>query len=203
MSGRFSLKRAVEGSYGNYHGLNPYDPGANPKRPNGYNGVLNWTHLFSPTTLLEARASYSRAKVLFDTPNFGTTDFTTQLGIQGFGPGVSDVYPSYPVMNITGFTGLPQGFLLNYTSNNFEYTANYTMIRGRHTFKMGETYRSWQQNLTTSGQGSGTFNYTGTYTNNPANLANTGAGLGGFPFGDSLLRQPLCASWLVLSAAAE
>ena len=74
----------------------------------------------------------------------------------------------------------PQGFLLNYTSNNFEYTANYTMVRGRHTFKMGETYRSWQQNLTTSGQGSGTFNYTGTYTNNPANLANTGGGLADF-----------------------
>ena len=183
VSGRFSLKRAVEGSFGNYHGLNPYDPGANPKRPNGYNGVLNWTHLFSPTTLLEARASYSRAKVLFDTPNFGTTDYTTQLGIQGFGPGVSDVYPSYPMMNITGFTGLPQGFLLNYTSNNFEYTANFTMIRGRHTFKMGETYRSWQQNLTTSGQGSGTFNYTGSYTNNPANLTNTGAGLADFLLG--------------------
>ncbi len=183
VSGRFSLKRAVEESFGNYHGLNPYDPGANPKRPNGYNGVINWTHLFSPTSLLEARASYSRAKVLFDTPNFGTVDYTTQLGIQGFGPGVSDIYPSYPVMSITGFTGLPQGFLLNYTSNNFEYTANYTMIRGRHTFKMGETYRSWQQNLTTSGQGSGTFNYTGSYTNNPANLANTGAGLADFLLG--------------------
>src|SRR5713101_2411636 len=183
LSARFSTKRALEGSYGNYHGLNPYDPGANPKTPNGYNGVLNWTHLFSPTNLLEARFAYSRSHVLFDTPNFGQTDFTTQLGIQGFGPGVSDVYPSYPVMNITGFTGLPQGFLLNYTSNNFEYTANYTMVRGRHTFKMGETYRSWQQNLTTSGQGSGTFNYTGTYTNNPANLANTGAGLADFLLG--------------------
>jgi len=189
VSGRFSAKRAVEGSFGNYHGLNPFDPGANPKRPDGYNGVLNWTHLFSPTTLVETRASYSRAKVLFDTPNFGTTDFTTQLGIQGFGPGVSDKYPTYPVMNIAGFTGLPQGFLLNYTSNNFEYTANFTMIRGRHTFKMGETYRSWQQNLTTSGQGSGTFNYTGSYTNNPANLANTGAGIGDF-----LLGVPFSAS---------
>jgi hypothetical protein len=183
ISGRFSAKRAVDGSYGPYHGLNPFDPGSNPKRPNGYNSVLNWTHLFGPASLLEARASYSRAKVLFDTPNFGTTDFTTQLGIQGFGPGVSDIYPSYPVMSISGFTGLPQGFLLNYTSNNFEYTANYTMIRGRHTFKMGETYRSWQQNLTTSGQGSGTFAYTGVYSNNPANLANTGAGLADFILG--------------------
>ena len=183
LSARFSFTRANEGSYGAYHGLNPYDPGANPKHPNGYNSVANWTHIFNPTNVLEARFSFSRAKVVFDTPNFGATDFTTQLGIQGFGKGISDVYPSYPVMNISGFTGLPQGFLLNYTSNNFEYTANYTMIRGRHTFKMGETYRSWQQNLTTSGQGSGTFNYSGNYTNNPSNPSISGAGLADFILG--------------------
>ena len=180
LSGRFSFTRSTEGSYGPYHGLNQYDPGANPKHPNGYNSVLNWTHLFNSTNLLEARFSYSRAHVLFDTPNFGTTDFTSQLGIQGFGPGVSDLYPSYPSMGISGFTGLPQGFLLNYTSNNFEYTANYTLVRGKHTFKMGETYRSWQQNLTTSGGGSGSFSYSGNYTNNPANPSNTGAGLADF-----------------------
>lgn len=189
LSARFSETRAVEGSFGSYHGLNVYDPGANPKNPNGYNAVASWTHILSPTNLLETRFAYSRAKVVFDTPNFGTTDFTTQLGIQGFGKGVSDIYPSYPVMNITGFTGLPQGFLLNYTSNNFEYTANYSAVRGRHTFKMGETYRAWQQNLTTSGQGSGTFNYTGNYTQNPANPSNTGAGLADF-----ILSVPTSAS---------
>lgn len=183
LSGRFSFTRANEGSYGSYHGLNPYDPGANPKHPNGYNSVLNWTHLFNPTNLFEGRFSFSRAHVLFDTPNYGTTDYTTQLGIQGFGKGVSDVYPSYPTISISGFSGLPKGFLLNYTSNNFEYTANYTMVRGRHTFKLGETYRAWQQNLTTSGSGSGEFSFTGNYTNNPANPSNTGAGLADFMLG--------------------
>jgi hypothetical protein len=183
LSARFSFTRENQGSYGPYHGLNRYDPGANPKHPNSYNSVLNWTHIFNPTNLLEGRFSFSRAHVLFDTPNFGSIDYTTQLGIQGFGKGVSDLYPSYPSMSISGFTGLPQGFLLNYTSNNFEYTANYTMVRGRHTFKMGETYRAWQQNLTTSGQGSGSFSYTGNYTNNPALPANTGAGLADFILG--------------------
>jgi Carboxypeptidase regulatory-like domain/TonB dependent receptor len=181
--GRFSFTRANEGSLGPYNGLNQYDPGANPKHPNGYNSVVSWNHIFSPTNLLETRFTFSRAKVLFDTPNFGTIDYTTQLGIQGFGHGISDVYPSYPVMSISGMTGLPQGFLLNYTSNNFEYTANYTMIRGRHTFKMGETWRAWQQNLTTSGQGSGTFSFNGSYTNNPANPSNTGQGLADFLLG--------------------
>lgn len=183
LSGRLSETREFDGSYGPYHGLNQYDPGANPKTPISYNSVLNWTHIFNPTNLLEARASYSRAHVLFDTPNYGTTDYTSQLGIQGFGPGISDIYPSYPQMSISGFTGLPQGFLLNYISNNYEYTANYTMVRGRHTFKMGETYRVWQQNLTTSGQGSGSFSFTGTYTNNPQNPATSGSGLADFVLG--------------------
>ncbi|MBO0862650.1 MAG: hypothetical protein J2P21_29950, partial [Chloracidobacterium sp.] len=174
---------------GPYNGLNPFDPGANPKTPNSYNSVFNYTHVFNPKNLIEGRFSWSRAFVEFNTPNFGTTDYTSELGIQGFGPGVSDIYPSYPVMNIAGFTGLPQGFLLNYTSNNYEYTANFTSIRGRHTFKMGDTYRQWFQDLTTSGQGSGTFNYTGNYTNNPALPSNTGAG-----FADFLLGIPTSAS---------
>lgn len=189
LSGRLSFTRATEGSIGPYHGLNQYDPGANPKTPNGYNAVVNYTHVINPTNLLELRFGYSHALVVFDTPNFGTTDFTTQLGIQGFGPGISDKYPSYPVMNISGFTGLPQGFLLNYASSNYEYTANYTSIRGKHTFKMGNTYRIWTQDFTTSGQGSGTFNFTGNYTNNPAAPANTGAG-----FADYLLGIPTSAS---------
>ncbi len=183
LSGRLSQTKEFDGSIGPYNGLNKYDPGANPKNPNSYNSVLNWTHIFNPTNLLEARVSYSRARVLFNTPNYGTVDYTSQLGIQGFGPGISDVYPSYPQMSISGYTGLPQGFLLNYISNNYEYTANYTMVRGRHTFKMGETYRVWQQNLTTSGQGSGSFSFNGAYTDNPQNPSTSGAGLADFMLG--------------------
>ena len=57
------------------------------------------------------------------------------------------------------------------------------MMRGRHTFKMGETWRAWQQNLTTSGNGSGDFQLHGNYTNNPADPANSGAGLADFMLG--------------------
>ena len=180
---RYSQTHEFDGSIGPYHGLNQYDPGANPKTPTGYNSVLDFTHIFGPRDLVDARFSFSRAHTLFTTPNYGTTDFTTQLGIQGFGPGVSDIYPSYPAMSISGYTGLPQGFLLNYISNDFEYSANYTMVRGRHTFKMGETFREWQQNLTTSGQGSGAFSFSGAYTNNPSSPSQTGAGLADFILG--------------------
>jgi Carboxypeptidase regulatory-like domain/TonB dependent receptor-like, beta-barrel len=184
LSARWSFTHENDGSYGPYHGLDPVDPGANPKLPYSYNGVLSETHLFNPTNLLEQRFSYSRANLLFTTPNLGLSkDYDQALGIQGFGPGISDIYPSYPALSISGYSGLPQGFLLNYISNNYEYTANYTMVRGRHTFKMGETYRIWQQNLTTSGQGSGTFAFNGVYTNNPESSGNTGAAVADFFLG--------------------
>ena len=51
------------------------------------------------------------------------TDWTTAAGIQGFGPGVSDIYPSLPQLSYTGFTGLPSngGFgLADYGNNLYD-----------------------------------------------------------------------------------
>jgi hypothetical protein len=195
LNGRFSFTHEFDGSYGPYHGLNKVDPGSNPKYPYPYDSDLNWTHTFNPNDLMEARVSMSRANLLFNTPNLGLSqNYDTLLGLNVFPSSITGIYPSYPVMNISGFTGLPQGFLLNYISNNFEYTANFTMVRGRHTFQFGETFRDWQQNLTTSGQGSGTFSFTGTYTSNPSSPGNTGAGIAdyflGIPFEGSRYAPP-------------
>jgi hypothetical protein len=181
--GRISETFASNGSYGPYHGLNQYDPGANPNDPTSVNSVLGWTHIFNAATLVDARASYVRAHPLLTSPNFGTVDYTSQLGIQGFGPGISNIYPSYPALSISGYTGLPQGLILDAVSNGFEYAGNLTIIRGRHTLKMGESYREWQQFYTNSGQGSGAFNFTGTYTENPQSPLTTGAGLADFILG--------------------
>jgi hypothetical protein len=187
LNGRFSYQHESDGSYGPYHTLDSVDPGANPKYPHPYNADLNWAHTFDPNDLMVARMSYGRANVLFTTPNLGLSqNYDSTLGISVFPPSIGDIFKSYPVMNIAGYTGLPQGFLLNYVSNNFEYTANFTMIRGRHTFDFGETFRAWQQNLTTSGQDSGTFDFTGQYTTNPLSPGGTGAGVAdyflGIPF---------------------
>jgi hypothetical protein len=184
LNGRFSYERESDGSYGAYHSLDPVDPGANPKYPHPYNANLNWVHNFNANDLMVARISYGRANVLFTTPNLGLSqNYDTTLGISVFPPSIGDLFKSYPVMNISGYTGLPQGFLLNYVSNNFEYTANFTMIRGRHTFDFGETFRAWQQNLTTSGQDSGTFDFTGQYTTNPLSPGGTGAGIADYFLG--------------------
>ncbi len=170
----------------------PYEVGTWPKTGIGSSAVLGWTKTFNPTTLMDARISFAR--VWLEIGNLGVveggTDWTTEAGIQGFGPGVSDVYPSVPGLNIAGFTGIGGfgGFGLTDTGNNWEYTTNFTLIRGDHTIKLGYAHRRWQQNLTTWGTGSGVFTYNGEYSANPASRGGTGSGLA-----DYLLSVPFSA----------
>jgi len=179
---------------GPYKGFSkpPYDPGTNLKDTAGTSTVLSWYHNFSPSTILESRISFARAFNDIGNPNIipGGTDWTTEAGIQGFGKGVSDLFPTFPDMSYSGFTGLPGGgFALTYVSNSWDYTSNISMIRGKHTFKAGFSHRRWQQNLTTTGQGAGGFSFNGFATTDPANPAGTGEG-----FADYLLGIPFSGS---------
>lgn len=187
--GRFSYHpETLPFGVGPYYGASKegYNPGTFGKVANGASGVLSWTHTFSPTTLLETSGSYGRAYLNLNNPDIrpGGIDYTAFAGIQGFGKGISDVYPSIPGFSYSGFSGLPGGgFSLVYVSNSYEYTSNLTMVRGNHTVKVGETFRIWQQNLTTSGGGSGNFGYDGNWTRNPAAGGNSGSGLADYLLG--------------------
>ena len=97
------------------------DPGSPPALPNNVAGqaqrvqsiTLNDTHVFSPTFLNEARVTYSRSALHFP-----------------------DKYPQYFYIgsfNSIGNTSYPQWRVVN----DFEYMDNLTLIRGRHTIKMG------------------------------------------------------------------
>lgn len=170
----------------------PYELGTNPKQGAGSSYVFGWTRNISPSTLSDTRVAFARISNQIQNKAVipGGTDWTTASGIQGFGPGVSDIYPSLPQLSYTGFTGLPSngGFGLADFGNNWEYATNFTFIRGKHSIKTGYAHRRWQQNLTTWGQGAGTFSYTGEYTVNPAARAGTGSGLA-----DYLLSIPFSA----------
>jgi hypothetical protein len=175
------------GPYGGFS-KPPYDPGTNLKDTAGTSTVLSWFYTLSPSTTVESRISFARAYNDIGNPNIipGGTDWTTEAGIQGFGKGISDLYPTFPNLSYSGFTGLPGGgFALTYVSNNWDYTSNISMIRGKHTFKTGFSHRRWQQNLTTTGEGAGNFSFNGSATTNPASTAGTGEG-----FGDYLLGIP-------------
>jgi hypothetical protein len=186
--GRYTYRPAsFPFSIGPYQGNSrgDYSPGTIIKETSSITSVASWIHSYSPTTQLEMRGSYSSAFVDFVNLNIrpGGTDWTQESGIQGFGPGVSDVFPSLPTFNITGFRGIPTGTAFNVREHNFNFSANLSMVRGAHSIKIGHAWRSYQENIHPFGAGSGTFGYTGQYTSNPAQAGATGSGLGDYLLG--------------------
>lgn len=185
--GRFSQRTDNVPQQGPYqgHSKDNYNPGVIGSDTTGTNTVIAWNHIFNPTTTMEIRPSYSRPAISqFSGNNIGI-DWTSRAGIQGFGPGVSDVYPTWPEFGISGFSPIYSyvGFEVNHNSRDL--AASLTMIRGSHTIKIGNTFASYQQRIFPSGMGQGSFAYTGTYSSNPAATGATGAG-----FADYLLGYP-------------
>lgn len=189
--GRFSQRRDSVPQQGPYqgHSKDNYNPGVIGVDTSATNAVVSWIHVFSPTTTLEVRPSYTRPYInQFSGPNIGT-DWTSKAGIQGFGPGISDVYPTWPEFDISGFSPIYSYIGFNVLHNSRDIAGSVTMIRGTHTFKFGDTFASYQERIFPSGQGQGEFGYTGTYSSNPAQAGATGAG-----FADYLLGYPAFGS---------
>lgn len=183
--GRFSQRRDHVPQQGPYQGFSKdnYNPGVIGQDNTGTSAVIAWNHIFNPTTTMEIRPSFARPFIRqFSGNNIGI-DWTSRAGIQGFGPGVSDVYPTWPEFGISGFSPIYSyiGFEVNHTSRDL--AASVTMIRGAHSIKFGNTFASYQQRIFPSGLGQGSFSYTGTYSSNPSQGGATGAGMADYLLG--------------------
>lgn len=191
LMGRFSQRRDEVPQQGPYqgHSKNDYNPGVIGVDTGATNAVVSWIHIFNPRTTLEVRPSFTRPVInQFSGPNIGT-DWTSKAGIQGFGPGVSDVYPTWPEFDISGFSPIYSYIGFSVLHNSRDIAGSLTMVRGSHTLKVGETFASYQERIFPSGQGQGEFYYSGAYSGNPADAGATGAG-----FADYLLGYPASGS---------
>lgn len=101
-----------------------------------YNGMLNYTHIFTPNLIGQAKASYTRFINNNSNLNHGT-NVSENLGIPNVNvspltSGLSAIYP-------LGYASLGDGAYIpvNYTVNNFQEAGSVSYSRGRHTLKMG------------------------------------------------------------------
>lgn len=138
----------------------------NLRKGRPHNVALNWTHSFSPTLINEARLGFNRALFIVDAVDWAGIGKANQtLGIPG-----GQAIDGLSSIGITGLTSI--GTLavteLNAT-NTFHYGDNLTLIRDRHTIKMGGQLQRYQQNRFYPGNNGllGFFNYTNTFTGNP------------------------------------
>lgn len=128
--------------------------------------TLNWTHIFNPNFVNEARLGFNRISITF-TPNtlLNPADYHLGTGTTG-NVGIPQItITDVGGLNFGGPAGFPQG--RNDTYGVFSDAATY--LKGRHTIKFGGEYRRFVNANFTSDTGTMTYN---TFVNFSNDLAN-------------------------------
>jgi len=129
------------------------------------NYIISWTHVISPTTLLDVRASYSRFTAYF--PRWTDFNLTAKdIGMTQMITAPSTSLKSVPQISVGDFTGLFGGgdlFTWN-TNNQWDIAPSLTMTRGRHTLRFGGEFLYYAQGAQSTGDGTGTFSFNSSWT---------------------------------------
>ncbi len=152
---------------------------------NNYNAVIAYTHVFSPTFLIDARMGFTR----FAMRNVDSTAPTTGPGLgQLLGVPNSNQEPEslgFPIFVINGYTGIggPTAIPTIRYENTFNPVTNFTKMLGRHTLKWGASLVRRQIIDFQDNSGNGTYTFDSTFNNNPNSAGNTGNAMADFLLG--------------------
>lgn len=146
--------------------------------------LIGYTRTFSPTLVNDARFGYTRIPFSFGR-RLQRTTFAEQYNIPGVtrDPRFADI----PDTGINGWSGFPAGTTRPFyiTQNNFEFTDNLMIQRGKHAIKLGinSVRRQGQQLVPLNKKGS--FSFTGQFSGDAL-----GDFLLGYPFSTGLGASP-------------
>lgn len=130
-----------------------------PARDVAHNAQVDYTHIFSPTLLIELKAAYTRINNFSSTPNNGTNastlfGFPSNINFAPSSSGLTLIEPK-------GFQALGDSeFIpLQDLNNTFQYNGAVTYTRGAHTFKAGADLVRRQAREVQSANANGDFNF--------------------------------------------
>jgi hypothetical protein len=155
---------------------------------NTNNFVLSDVHSFSPTTILDVRASFQRFN--YDrTPKTLGYDLTTLGWPAAYNQ--EAVFRSLPIMSIAGFdtagtfSSQGAGSVIVDRNDNYRIAGTLTKIMGPHTLKFGGETMRMTHNYAQSNIPSGYFTFDGGFTaaNGASTASGGGAGLASFLLG--------------------
>jgi len=131
------------------------------------NYIISWTHVVSPTTLLDVRASYGRFTSFF--PRWTDFNLTAQdVGMTQMITAPSTELKSVPRIQVTDFTGLfasvGNGLFTWNTDNQWNIAPSLTMTRGRHTLRTGGEVVYYARGATAPGFATGTLTFNSSWT---------------------------------------
>ena len=163
-----------------------------PETQVGWQTALGYTHVLSPSLLLDLSAGFNRNNQSVNPPDFGL-NATEVFGIQ------RTIGAAAPNLNISGWRtlGLNTNTLRRQITNTFQYSGSISWSRSGHLVKIGSQLRKNQFNVfNPGGSWTGTYRFDGELTNvtnsanNPVN-AFADFLLGGIASADYKIPQPL------------
>lgn len=150
------------------------------------NYALNLTHLFSPSFFLSVTAGVNR---VYNRNQGGCAwcgiNYPEQLGLRGVpGPGFPQFGFGGGLVPVDTIGGGPDRFQM---VTNTDFVANFTKVRGTHTYKFGAQYNRYNNNTGANVAASGNWTFDGRFTRgvdaNGTPIANTGINLADFLLG--------------------
>jgi outer membrane receptor protein involved in Fe transport len=135
-----------------------------------------WVHTFTPTLLNEFRAGFDRENVA-QLSTLTNTGFTIQsLGINGLNVGGPNGRPlrsdeeGFPIIDIAGYLGMGSDLAASNLDNSqtYQIVDNLTLVKGKHTLKLGVDVRKLYDNATTNNWPFGSMSFTGDISGDPA-----------------------------------
>jgi hypothetical protein len=133
-------------------------------------------HTFNPGLLNEFRFGWQRGNVAVLSPRQGTNFRVSDLGITGMNVGGPAGRPltapesGFPVIGISGYLGMGDDQASSNLDNSrtYQWVDNLSVIRGRHSMKVGVDARRLLDDATTNNWPFGNLAFTGDITGNAA-----------------------------------
>ncbi|HYO80247.1 MAG TPA: TonB-dependent receptor, partial [Bryobacteraceae bacterium] len=161
-------------------GLGVADPGARNDQRDNHNGVIAYTKTLSTSMINEFRGGITRQWLPFLHPSFDQ-EWPRQLGYPSIIP--QDAFPPVQIAGVLGIgnAGFSGGLR---AQNIWQLVDQLSIIRGKHSLKVGVDYRDWRNSFINRVNPSGNFSFNAALTGNPLAPAGTGVGLASFLLGE-------------------
>ena len=180
-------------SFSSERGFTPQNlPGFGALHDNlSQNGTIGWTRIINPNLVNIASVTVSRLAMHRTSENSFSNDIVSELGISGIGFGGEGAFGA-PWFNVQGFSGMGDTFLAtpaHMWNTILEARDSLSWQLGRHSLKLGASYRRFIWPMWGFFQNRGYYQFTNGFTTQTATNDGTGSALASFLLGLPAVKQ--------------
>ncbi len=154
-------------------------------------GSIAWNHIISPRMVNIASITFSRLAMHRTSENSESNDIVSELGIQGVGFGGQGAFGA-PWFNVQGYSGMGDSFAatpMHAWDTILEVRDLFNWQVGRHSLKLGGSYRHYIWPMWGFFQNRGYYQFTNGFTTQTATNDGTGSALASFLLGLPAVKQ--------------